>query len=61
MTKRQCWNINDLKSKKIHRVIGEMICIDNEPYNIVERIGFKKLMEVVKPQYKVSLLQFVVI
>ncbi|XP_060878631.1 zinc finger BED domain-containing protein 4-like [Metopolophium dirhodum] len=53
MTKTECWDINDKKSKVIHKAIGEMICVDNEPYNLVERTGFKKLMEIVKPQYKV--------
>lgn len=57
MMKKQCWDIHDTRSKIIHKAIGEMICIDNEPYNVVERTGFKKLMEVVKPQYKVSLVK----
>lgn len=59
MTKTQCWDKNDKKSKTIHKAIGEMICVHNEPYcNIVERTGFKKLMELVKLQYKVSWLLF---
>jgi len=61
MTKTECWDINDKKSKVIHKAIGEMICVDNEPYKLVERTGFKKLMEIVKPQYKVSLFLFFII
>lgn len=30
-----------------------MICRDSLPYNMVEGVGFKKLMKVVAPLYKV--------
>lgn len=58
MTKTEFWDINDKKSKTIHKAIGEMICVDNERYNLVERSGLKKLIGIVKPQYKVSLFLF---
>lgn len=34
-------------------MLGEMIAVDAEPYLIVERPGFLKLMEVLEPRYKV--------
>lgn len=46
------WDVNDPKSKKYHYLIGEMIAIDNEPFSIVERVGFTRLMEKAVPQYK---------
>ncbi|XP_060871545.1 zinc finger BED domain-containing protein 4-like [Metopolophium dirhodum] len=52
VNKKKCWDMNDAKSKEIHKIIGEMICVDNEPFNLVERSGFNKLMTFVKPQYK---------
>ncbi|CAG9789608.1 unnamed protein product [Diatraea saccharalis] len=46
------WDINDSRSKTYHYLIGEMIAIDNEPFAVVERVGFKRLMEKAVPQYK---------
>ena len=33
------------------RLIGEMIAVDNEPFSIVHRDGFKHLMNSIEPQY----------
>ena len=33
--------------------LGEMIAVDAEPYLMVERPGFQKLMKTVAPKYKV--------
>jgi hypothetical protein len=49
INKKNFWDINDAQSKEIHKIIGEMICVDNEPFNMVERSGFNKLMSFVKP------------
>uniref|UniRef100_A0A1X7T8V7 BED-type domain-containing protein n=1 Tax=Amphimedon queenslandica TaxID=400682 RepID=A0A1X7T8V7_AMPQE len=38
-------------SCKIHKVIGEMIALDNEPFSTFKRDGFKRLMKVMEPQY----------
>lgn len=46
------WDINDPRSKKYDYLIGEMIVIDNEPFSLVERVGFARLMEKAVPQYK---------
>ena len=33
------WDINNPKSLEIHKVIGEMIALDNQPFTIVEDKG----------------------
>lgn len=33
------WDINNLKSLEIHRLIGEFIALDNQPFSIVEDKG----------------------
>lgn len=50
--RKMLWDINDFRSKTYHYLIGEMIAIDNEPLSIVERVGFKRLMEKAVPQYR---------
>lgn len=47
------WDINDPKSIKYHYLIGEMIALDNEPLSVVERVGFKRLLQNAVPQYKI--------
>lgn len=33
------WKINDKRAKLIHKAIGEMIALDNQPYTIVDDVG----------------------
>lgn len=33
------WSFDDERSRRIHRVIGEMIAIDNESFHFVDRKG----------------------
>ena len=33
------WDINSLQARQVHRAIGEMIAIDMEPYQVVEKPG----------------------
>lgn len=49
--KRQKWDINHTKSMQIHYKIGEMICLDNQPYSIVHNEGFKRLIVHAFPLY----------
>lgn len=46
------WDVNDAKAKKYHYLIAEMIAIDNEPFSIVEKVGFKRLLEQALPRYE---------
>lgn len=51
LNKTKIWDINDSKSKKIHRLIGEMIAVDLQPFSIAEDIGFIGLINHVCPNY----------
>ena len=33
------WNIDDPKAREIHKLIGEMIVLDNQPFSVVENKG----------------------
>ncbi|CAH0563131.1 unnamed protein product [Brassicogethes aeneus] len=46
------WDINENKAKDFHYLIGEIICIDNQPYSIVLNIGFSRLMNKALPNYQ---------
>lgn len=41
------------RNSKITEAIVYFICKDNQPFSVVEDIGFKKLMKEVAPLYKV--------
>jgi len=45
------WGLNDPRSLHLHRVISEMIALDNQPFSIINNPGFRRLMSVVKPRY----------
>ncbi|KMQ83615.1 zinc finger bed domain-containing protein 4-like protein [Lasius niger] len=47
------WDINDIRAKKYHYLIGEMLAVDNESISMVERPGFTRLMKKTLPQYKI--------
>ncbi|GBP83065.1 Zinc finger BED domain-containing protein 4 [Eumeta japonica] len=49
--KEKKWDINNLNSKKIDKLIGEMIALQNLPFNFVEGLGFRRLMQEVAPRY----------
>ncbi len=45
---------SDVKIKEITYAIGEMMGLDNQPYSMVENVGFKRLMAKALPQYQVT-------
>ena len=49
---KKIWDIRSSQAQKIHYAIGEMIALDNQPFSIVEDIGFARLMKLVKPCYQ---------
>nr|XP_012218835.1 PREDICTED: zinc finger BED domain-containing protein 4-like [Linepithema humile] len=53
LERTKLWDINDAKSKEISTKICEMIALDAEPFNIVERNGFIRLMNHLCPRYKI--------
>ena len=45
-------DLNEPKAKKYHYLIAEMIALDNEPLSMVERVGFKRLLQQTLPRYE---------
>ena len=45
-------------SLKITQYVAEMIALDNQPFSIVEDNGFKRLVEVLEPRYKLPSRQY---
>lgn len=50
---KKVWDINSEQAKTIHKCIGEMIAVDNQPLSIVEDLGFNRLLNKLKPNYKI--------
>ncbi|XP_053146662.1 zinc finger BED domain-containing protein 4-like [Hemicordylus capensis] len=42
-----------LKPHLITRAIGEMIALDDQPFNIVCNVGFRRLLQLLAPEYKI--------
>lgn len=53
LQKQKTWEPSSKQAQKITRTICEMMAIDAEPFGIVEREGFRKLMSVLAPQYSI--------
>jgi hypothetical protein len=45
------WKFDDERSRRIHRIIGEMIALDDQLFNIVNNEGFKRLVAALEPRY----------
>jgi hypothetical protein len=45
------WEFDDERSRRIHPIIGEMIALDDQPFNIVNNEGFKRLVAALEPRY----------
>ena len=43
------------RAKEICKRIGEMIVLDNEPFTVVNHIGFNRLMKLLGPRYQLPL------
>ena len=49
---KEHWKINDPRARAITYKILEMIVLDNQPFSMVEDIGFTRLMNYVRSKYK---------
>lgn len=49
--KEKKWDVNNLNSKKIDKLIGEMIALQNLPFNFVEGLCFRRLIQELAPRY----------
>ena len=45
------FGINHLTARKITRSVAEMIALDNQPFSVVDDLGFKNLLRVSEPRY----------
>ncbi len=48
------WKDTDPRSLKIDPAIIEMIAIDNQPFSVVSDVGFKRLMSLMEPRYRIK-------
>ena len=49
--KVKVWDINDSYAVRIHRLIGETIATDNQPFSVVHDTGFSRLIKTLEPRY----------
>lgn len=47
------WTIDNPKAKLIHMKIAEMIAVDNQPFSMVEDLGFTRLMKELRTNYQI--------
>ncbi|GBP87242.1 Zinc finger BED domain-containing protein 4 [Eumeta japonica] len=47
------WDTTDLRAKEIHKVVAEMIALDNQPISMLENNGFQRLMNILKSKYQI--------
>ncbi|XP_046967590.1 zinc finger BED domain-containing protein 4-like [Vanessa cardui] len=50
--KEEKWDTNDHNAEKIDKLIGEMIALQTIPFNFVEGMGFRRLIQELAPRYK---------
>lgn len=53
MNKKAKLRNDDPKAKEITRKIGEIICLDNQPFSVVEHKGFNRLINHLEPRYEI--------
>lgn len=52
LRKNTFWDVSHPKSVEIDKLIGEMIAVQDLPFNFVQGIGFRRLLESALPRYK---------
>ena len=50
-TKVKEWDINSPYAMCIHKLVGEMIATDNQPFSVVHDTGFNCLIKTLEPRY----------
>jgi hypothetical protein len=53
LTRKEQWQHGHPKAQALTKLIGEMICLDLQPYSIVEDKGFNRLLKHVCPNYTI--------
>jgi len=49
--KSRPWSFDCPQSLRLHRKLAEMIALDDQPFNIVNNDGFRRLMQAAEPRY----------
>ena len=44
------WDINDARSQRVHKRIGEMLAVDCQPLSMVEDVGFRRVLQILEKQ-----------
>ena len=50
-TKVKVWDINNPHAVRIHKLVGEMIATDNQPFSVVHDTGFNRLIKTLELRY----------
>ena len=53
------WGIKSPCAQKVTKKIGRMIALDNDPFSLVEDVGFLRLMQQLEPRYSVPSRKYV--
>lgn len=54
LEKTRKWDNDDAKSKQIDKMIMEMIAVDDQPFSIVQHLGFQRLINQIEPRYTIK-------
>lgn len=52
------WTLADPRTKKLDKLVMEMLATDIQPYNMVEGVGFKRLVAALEPRYPMKTEKF---
>lgn len=52
--KKTEWKNTDPRSVRIDAAVTEMIAVDNQPFSVVSDIGFKRLVTLMEPRYRIK-------
>ena len=58
--KVRIWDINDARAQRVHRLVIEMIALDNQPFSVIEDPGFIRLVSVLEPRYVIPSRKYLV-
>ncbi|XP_065650271.1 zinc finger BED domain-containing protein 6-like [Hydra vulgaris] len=53
LQRKELWQLDNSKAQVITKLIGEMICLDLQPYCIVEDKGFTRILTNLAPKYTI--------
>ena len=54
------WDINDARAQWVYKFVMEMVVLDNQPFLLVEDIGFVWSLQVLEPRYSLPSRKYLV-